>query len=246
MAPPDALPHHDRTRCIVAGFHAVKHAIRFGAQLDRVVCADPVRVLSLADRLAPDIAERLRGLLTVVSGETFAGLLPNPPETGVIAVALRPNYSASDIAAVPSAAPIVLLERPTNLGNVGAAIRASAAAGAAAVCITGEHDPWHPAALRGSAGLHFALPVAALDHPGVAGRPLVAIDDRGDSIATVRIPDHAVLVFGSERTGLSDGVRRAAALTLAIPMQPGVSSLNLATAVAVTLYARRLGWHRPA
>jgi RNA methyltransferase, TrmH family len=45
-----------------------------------------------------------------------------------------------------------------------------------------------------------------------------------------------VLVFGSERAGISEALSRRADLRLAIPMQPGVSSLNLATAVAVMLY----------
>ncbi len=41
-------------------------------------------------------------------------------------------------------------------------MRVAAAADVAGVLTTGVHDPWDPAALRGSAGLHFALPVARL------------------------------------------------------------------------------------
>jgi RNA methyltransferase, TrmH family len=46
-----------------------------------------------------------------------------------------------------------------------------------------------------------------------------------------------VLAFGTERHGLSPTTRQAAALRVRIPMREGVSSLNLATAVAVVLYA---------
>jgi TrmH family RNA methyltransferase len=49
-----------------------------------------------------------------------------------------------------------------------------------------------------------------------------------------------VLAFGSERSGLSPGLLSAAHRSIRIPMQPGISSLNLATAVAVVLYAWRL------
>jgi TrmH family RNA methyltransferase len=31
--------------------------------------------------------------------------------------------------------------------------------------VTGDVDPWAPEALRGSAGLHFALPVLRVDGP---------------------------------------------------------------------------------
>ena len=51
----------------------------------------------------------------------------------------------------------------------------------------------------------------------------------------------ALLVFGTEREGLGGEVLSRADLRVAIPMRPEVSSLNLATAVAVILYASRRG-----
>jgi tRNA G18 (ribose-2'-O)-methylase SpoU len=46
-----------------------------------------------------------------------------------------------------------------------------------------------------------------------------------------------VLAFGTERDGLSDELLARADLRLALPMSPGVSSLNLATAVSGVLFA---------
>ena len=51
------------------------------------------------------------------------------------------------------------------------------------------------------------------------------------------LPDDAVLAFGSERHGLGAALLARADARVGIPMRPGVSSLNLATAVAVVLYA---------
>ncbi len=136
---------------------------------------------------------------------------------------------------------MILLDRPNHLGNLGAVVRVAAAAGAAGVLVTGERDPWHPAAVRGSAGLHFALPVARLTGPLPAGRALVAIDPGGDPLWETDLPARAVLAFGGERRGLGAELLEAAARRIAIPMEPGVSSLNLATAAAVVLFevARR-------
>jgi TrmH family RNA methyltransferase len=128
----------------------------------------------------------------------------------------------------------VLLEDPRHLGNVGAVVRVAAAASAAAVLTTGARDPWEPAALRGSAGLHFALPVGRVDAPP-RDRPLVALDPEGGPLAD--LPADAVLAFGTERHGLSAALLERADARATIPMRPGVSSLNLATAVAVALYA---------
>ena len=54
------------------------------------------------------------------------------------------------------------------------------------------------------------------------------------------VPADAVLAFGTERDGLSDELKQRADAVLALPMEPGVSSLNLATSVAATLYALKL------
>jgi TrmH family RNA methyltransferase len=172
----------------------------------------------------------------------FAALAPAPIETGVIAIAKRPHADVHAVLNRSAAAPAVLLEAPSHLGNLGAVVRVAAAAGAAAVLTTGRQDPWHPAALRGSVGLHFALPVVRIEAvPRAAARPLWAIDPEGEPVAAEAIPDRAVLAFGSERRGLSEALLAAADRRIAIPMRAGVSSLNLASAVAVILYLWRLG-----
>ena len=53
-------------------------------------------------------------------------------------------------------------------------------------------------------------------------------------------PLRAVLAFGTERGGLSDDLLARADATVALPMAPGVSSLNLATAVAALLFVLKL------
>jgi TrmH family RNA methyltransferase len=123
---------------------------------------------------------------------------------------------------------------------MGACVRVAAAADAAAVLTTGEHDPWHPDALRGAAGLHFALPVARVGALPAADRPLVAIDPEGSELSAGDLPPRAILAFGTERHGLSDELLERADARLGIPMRDGVSSLNLATAVAAVLFSQRL------
>jgi TrmH family RNA methyltransferase len=136
---------------------------------------------------------------------------------------------------------VVLLEDPRNMGNVGACVRVAAAAGAAAVLTTGENDPWLPDAVRGAAGLHFALPVAAVESLPESDRPLLALDPDGEELRPGMLPPRAVLAFGTERHGISSELLDRADARVAIPMREGVSSLNLATSVAVVLFAARLG-----
>ncbi len=98
-----------------------------------------------------------------VAREVFEQLAPLTPTTGVMALAQRPAIDAAEALAQARGAPVVLLEDPRDLGNMGACVRVAAAADAAAVLSSGSHDPWHPDALRGAAGLHFALPVSRLE-----------------------------------------------------------------------------------
>ena len=223
---------------VLEGFHPLKHALRFGADVREALSSDPDEVLALAGELAPDVAGRVEGLLERVSRELFEELVPRPPGSGVVALAGRPDVSTADVLDAPGAAPVVFLERPTHLGNLGAAVRVAAAAEAAGVLATGPHDPWHPSALRGSAGLHFALPVTALDELPETDRPLVAVDPDGEAPGGRPLPERALLAFGSERRGLARETLEAADRRIRIPMRSGVSSLNLATAVAAVLY----GW----
>lgn len=244
----------DRELAVLEGFHALKHALRFDAELVEAVAADPEALEELSAELAPDLAGTLAQRTERVDPDLLAELVPQAPRTGVVAIARRPLPDPAAALADARPAPIVLLEDPRTMGNMGACVRVAAAADAAAVLTTGPNDPWHPDALRGAAGLHFALPVAPLapsaphtckrgqgrpDLLAAGDRPLVAIDPEGEDLSTADLPRRSVLAFGTERYGLSDELLARADTRLRIPMREGVSSLNLATSVAAVLYSGR-------
>jgi tRNA G18 (ribose-2'-O)-methylase SpoU len=226
---------------VVEGFHALKHALRFGAEVREAVAVDPERLERLARELAPELEGRLAPMLTRVDQQTLEALVPRPPRTGVAAIAARPPLDLAAVLGNPAPAPIVLLEQPRNMGNIGACVRVAAAGGAAALLTTGENDPWYPDAVRGAAGLHFALPVGAIEELPDSDRPLLAIDPEGEDLGPEGLPERAVLAFGTERHGISSELLGRAERRIAIPMREGVSSLNLATSVAVVLFAMRVG-----
>ena len=220
------------------GVHAAKHALRFGATLVDATTTDTAAVRALFAELAPDV--QLPELREVDAG-TWDRLVGRTLPSPLVAWCERPDWTLADALARPG--PAVLLEDPTHLGNLGAVVRVAAARDAACVLSTGRSDPWHPTCVRAAAGLHLALPVlhveldAALHAVRQARRPLVALDDAGPSLLDDLPARDAVLALGTERRGLSPALRTAADRHAGIPMRPGVSSLNLATAAAVALYA---------
>ena len=220
--PPPTLP---TVTVALEGLHAVKHALRFAPDcVTAVRVRDLEAVRALAARLAPDIADLL------LSRAVVADVAHH---TGVEATGLLPEQDHTVLRSRPS--PLVLLDHPRSPGNAGAVVRVAAAAAASGVVTVGTLDPWHPTVLRGSAGLHYALPVLRVEIAEVTG-PFVLLDAEGDPDA--RLPSDAVLVVGSERSGVGAELRERADLVLALPMRPGVSSLNLATATAAALYRR--------
>ena len=185
--------------------------------------------------------------VVVVSDRVAASLSETVTPQGIVAV-VRPASLDPD-AVLAGARLVVVLDRANDPGNAGTAIRTADAAGADAVILTaGSVDPHNGKCVRASAGSVFAVPVltgmdatAALD---LAGRDRTTIattldaDDDLDALIDAGIlAEPTAWVFGSEAHGLDPAVAAAANRRVRIPMYGGAESLNLATSVAVCLYA---------
>jgi len=194
----------------------------------RTAAASDVPVVAVSDRVAASLSETVT------------------PQ-GIVAV-VRPASLDPD-AVLAGARLVVVLDRANDPGNAGTAIRTADAAGADAVILTaGSVDPHNGKCVRASAGSVFAVPVltgmdatAALD---LAGRDRTTIattldaDDDLDALIDAGIlAEPTAWVFGSEAHGLDPAVAAAANRRVRIPMYGGAESLNLATSVAVCLYA---------
>ena len=185
--------------------------------------------------------------VVVVSDRVAASLSETVTPQGIVAV-VRPASLDPD-SVLAGARLVVVLDRANDPGNAGTAIRTADAAGADAVILTaGSVDPHNGKCVRASAGSVFAVPVltgmdatAALD---LAGRDRTTIattldaDDDLDALIDAGIlAEPTAWVFGSEAHGLDPAVAAAANRRVRIPMYGGAESLNLATSVAVCLYA---------
>jgi 23S rRNA (guanosine2251-2'-O)-methyltransferase len=167
--------------------------------------------------------------------------------------ALADPYAYSDLRAVltDATAPLLVLDQVQDPHNLGALIRTAAAVGMAAVVI-----PRHgaaavsPAVEKVAAGAVNDVPIC---QTGNVHRCLLDLRERGywniglsadapDSLFTLDLPERPALVLGGE-SGLRALVERTCDLRAAIPLHPGVESLNASVAGAVAMYevARRLG-----
>lgn len=221
---------------IIEGVQALKHAVRFEADVETIITCDLSMLEKLVGELAPDVAEQILDKAQVVAIETFDQLSSRPIRTKTISLAKKRSYKLEDL---EKDKPIVVLEDPKDLDNVGAVVRVASAADAAAVIAIGNIDIWHPLAIRGGAGLQYATPVFSFRQFDASSlrRPLIAMDPTGENIQSAETPQNAIYIFGTERHGITQETLNSADQKIRLPMKKGVSSINLATSVAATLYS---------
>lgn len=229
--------------CVVEGFHAVKHAMRFEAEFEFIAVRSREDVVELAKKLAPDLADRLVECTMIELGSKFDTLTNGDIRTGILAVAKISGQGVAVSSADDGFS--VMLDSPRDINNVGAIIRTLAGLGVRDLYITGNLNAWHHRAIRAGAGLQFALNIRSTLDAETAllklqrdGAKLVCFDERGKELDSklvndVRGQENIVLVFGSERRGISKLLIENAEEVVRLPMQQGVSSYNLAASVAM-------------
>ncbi|MGH9457471.1 MAG: TrmH family RNA methyltransferase [Thermoanaerobaculia bacterium] len=134
---------------------------------------------------------------------------------------------------------IVVLDGVQDPGNVGTVVRLAAAFGATGVALTeGTADAYAPKALRASAGTALALPVVAIGRDvlvaELAKRKIALWATAASGEPRVAIERPAAIAFGSEGQGISATILERAR-TIAIPIEPGIESINVASAAAIVL-----------
>jgi TrmH family RNA methyltransferase len=135
---------------------------------------------------------------------------------------------------------LVYLHGVQDPGNVGTIIRSGHALGDATVVLGPDcADPYSPKAVRASMGSIFERPPARAGLEELDGHK-VALDANAERpLRDVEVTPPLVLVMGSERGELPEGVERAG-----IPVH--ADSLNVAMAATVALYETALRMPRDA
>ena len=223
-------------------------------RVDKVVLADDARGEPIRAILA---AARDRGVpVQRASAHRVKVLAGNGRhDQGVLADVVAPRMQPVDefLAALNSPglsndpAAVLVLDRVTNPANVGMVLRSATAAGLDGVLLPRRGAPAiDPLVVKASAGVAFRAPVlrAATAEEGCAGLrdggfTVLGLDATGASLLDADLPRRVALVLGNETDGLSPAVRALCGGLLAIPMEGGVESLNVASAGAVAAFELR-------
>ncbi len=181
--------------------------------------------------------------LEEVSDQELEGLSDTEHPQGVLMVVKEPQDPLGALAA-HSAPRVLLLDGVQDPGNAGTLIRAARAFGLSGVfALEGTVDPFNPKVVRASAGALAHIPVLRLPWAQVSPWlekkrvPLLVSDAVGEDVRAVDVAAPWALVVGNEGAGARNELLEKATRVLAIPMDPGVDSLNAGLAGAILLFA---------
>ena len=222
---------------MVEGPRAISAALDFDAALDEVLVVGGAEV-ELVNR-----ARATGATITHVEAEQLERALTTRTPQPIVAVAGMVSWSPKEIAAeaVESGLPVVVLAGVSDPGNAGTIIRSAVAAGAAGVLFTpGSVDPTNPKCVRSSAGALFATLVGAVEDLATLralGLNTIGAAAGGAGPDEVDLTGPVARVFGGEAAGLPED--QLVDQEVALPLEGGVESLNVAMAATVLLYEAR-------
>lgn len=179
-----------------------------------------------------------------MAGALLAAVSPAETSQGALLALELPRLSPQEFAQNAAGGTIALLDGLQDPGNVGTILRTAWAAGLAGVLLADNcADPFAPKVVRAAMGALYHLPVLAAANETLAELlrqlelPLLAADAGGEDFRRLRLSGPVCWLLGQEAAGPTAFWRERAAKTVAIPMRPGVDSLNVAVAAGILFFA---------
>jgi TrmH family RNA methyltransferase len=229
---------------LVEGILHVGEAIAAGWEIEHILYApDLLDSRYAAELITQQKAQGVR--CEAVSPQVFGLVAAKDNPQGILAVVLQRKWALEQVSRNEVRLGVALVS-PQDPGNVGTILRTVDAVSADALfLLEGGTDPFHPSAVRASMGALFWKPVIQTPFASLllwAKREnfrLIGTSAHGslDYRELDREPGSDILMLGSEQKGLSEAQAAACDILVRIPMRGRISSLNLAVAAGVLLYA---------
>lgn len=240
-----ARARREQSAFLVEGIRHVGEAIEAGVRLQSIYYSP--ELLSSAYALELVRAQSAAGVPCFgVSADVFRSLAEKENPQGILAVAWQFERTLDELS--PQNLPWgVALVAPQDPGNLGTILRTMDAVGASGLLMLDQSvDLYHPTVVRASMGALFRIPVVQATFEEFSGwismHPyhVYGTSAHGDSdyrAITYRQP--CILLMGSEREGLSQDQIAVCREFVRLPMHGRVTSLNLAVATGIMLYAMK-------
>lgn len=233
---------------LVEGVRNINEAVACGFTIDAWLYADGRPLSRWAQGLLDAQKTRENYLLAPALMDELSG----KDDTSELLAIVAMRQDTLDIEALPDNPLLLLIDRPSNKGNLGTILRTCDALGVDAVLITGHGvDLYDPDVIAATMGSFFRVnAVRIASHQDIVAA-IEALRERFPALRTVGTTAHEAeplprvdlsgpsLVFiGNETDGLSRTLKDTCDILTTIPMraQAGASSLNVACATTAIVY----------
>lgn len=229
---------------LVEGIRHVGEAVKSSAVLDAIFFSPDLLTSDFALSMIEEQAAHGVDCFSIPP-DLFISLAEKENPQGILAVVHRMDVSLGELDFQKSQWCTAVVS-PQDPGNVGTILRTIDAVGAdALILIDSNLDLYHPASVRASMGTIFHHPVAQCsfqdfsDWVKKGGYHIYGSSARAEADYLEARPYFSprILLLGSEREGLNDKQRAICDLVVSLPMRGQATSLNLAVAAAILLYA---------
>ena len=226
------------------GLRAVQEAVEYAEVTDLFFTAAEEEKLSEILKTAKEKDVRLYQ----ADAKVMAKLSDTKTPQGVLAVIRIPEYGLKKLrpgTASDNNAPVIILDRIQNPGNLGTIIRTADAVGALGIILLeGCVDAYSPKVVRASMGSLFHLPVVQDIFPEEAltwcyrngYEPAATAMKGAANLYKTDISKKMAFIFGNEANGVSEELQAAAETRLFIPMAGQAESMNVAMAAGIVLF----------
>tara|TARA_A100001015_G_scaffold316259_1_gene430078 strand:- start:1115 stop:1852 length:738 start_codon:yes stop_codon:yes gene_type:complete len=231
----------------IFGSRAILEAIKSGKPIDKVWLLKGADS-PLAKQLLNIIRDRDIGF-SFVPAERFKRFSDKNHQGAVARIAalqtLEMEPLIEDIISNNKNPVFLLLDGITDTRNFGAILRSAAGANIDAVFIpTSGSAPLNGDVVKASSGGAFKVPISKVNNLKDViyilkshKIPSIAITEKtGKTVYEHNLKGPVGLIFGSEDTGISNGIMKILSHKAKLPMSENIESLNVSVACGITLY----------
>ena len=226
------------------GLRAVTEAVQYADVADLFFIKTEERKLNEIIKTAEEKGVRLY----CVDEKVMAKLSDTKTPQGVLTVIKMPEDSLQKLrpgTASDNNAPVIILDRVQDPGNLGTIIRTADAVGALGIILLeGCVDAFSPKVVRASMGSLFHLPVIQDVLPEEAltwcyrhgYEPAATALKNAQNMYKADLSKKMAFIFGNEANGVAEELQAAAETRLFIPMAGQAESMNVAMAAGIILF----------
>lgn len=228
---------------LAEGVANIREALASGLQAEMLLYADGCQSRPAVAALLEQ-AEARGVRLLALQPNLLASLAQTEECQGLLLVLRQPVWSAEAFAAAACGRSVAVLDGLQDPGNVGTILRTAWAAGLGGVLLVNDcADIFSPKVVRAAMGAVYHLPALALSNDEAWALlhkldcRLVCADASGQDFRRCQWDASVAWLLGREATGPSAFWRGRAEQLVAIPMQAGVDSLNVAVAAGILFFS---------